>query len=326
MNKIVMGCEPENLAAEVLEQIRRLAPDMEVLVTEDRSQMEAVLDEIEIAARRFPHDLILRAPKLRWVQQWGAGADWLLRYPQVVQSDVIVTNASGVHPIQITEHIFALLLALARQLHLAVRAQIDHEWRRPSREADFLDQSFFELANKTMLLIGVGAIGERTAQVAAAWGMRVLGVRRHPQDPGPHLEAVYGPDRLPSLLPEADFVVLTVPLTQETRHMIGESELRAMKSTAVIVNIGRGSTIDEGALVRALQEKWIAGAGLDVFETEPLPADSPLWDLDNVIVTAHYAGLTPHYEERALNIFMENLRRYRAGEPLANVVDKELGY
>ena len=135
-----------------------------------------------------------------------------------------------------------------------------------------------------------------------------------------------GPERLAEALPEADFVVLTVPLTPDTRHMIGERELRLMKPTALIVNIGRGGTIDEAALIRALAEGWIAGAGLDVFEKEPLPTDSPLWGMENVIITAHYAGATPHYNERALAIFLDNLRRYKAGEPLRNVVDKTLGY
>jgi phosphoglycerate dehydrogenase-like enzyme len=135
-----------------------------------------------------------------------------------------------------------------------------------------------------------------------------------------------GPEQLLDLLPEADFVVLTVPLTHETGGMIGERELRAMKPTAYIVNIGRGGTIQESALVRALQEGWIAGAGLDVFEVEPLPADSPLWSMENVIITPHYAGATPAYNERALEILLDNLRRYRAGEPLRNVVDKMAGY
>ena len=135
-----------------------------------------------------------------------------------------------------------------------------------------------------------------------------------------------GPERLAEALPEADFIVLTVPLTPDTRHMIGERELRLMKPTALIVNIGRGGTIDEAALIRALAEGWIAGAGLDVFEKEPLPPDSPLWRMENVIITAHYAGATPHYSERALAIFLDNLRRYKTGEPLRNVVDKTLGY
>ena len=137
---------------------------------------------------------------------------------------------------------------------------------------------------------------------------------------------MFSSDQVLKLLPEADFVVLTVPMTRETQGLIGEHELRAMKPTAFIINIGRGGTIQEQVLVRALQEGWIAGAGLDVFETEPLPADSPLWDMENVIITSHYSGLTPRYHERAMNIFLDNLRRYQASEPLRNVVDKKLGY
>jgi phosphoglycerate dehydrogenase-like enzyme len=172
----------------------------------------------------------------------------------------------------------------------------------------------------------VGAIGGRTAEVAAALGMRVWGVRRDPSLGAPGVEAMYSPEQLPDVLPEADFVVITAPLTHETRDLIGERELRAMKPTAYIVNIGRGGTIHEDVLIRALQEGWIAGAGLDVFAAEPLPVDSPLWEMENVIITGHYAGMTPCYDERALDIFLDNLQRYRAGQPLKNVVDKKLGY
>ena len=326
MSVILFGWKPGMLSESQVAQIKQLAPDMDLLVTEDRAQIEASLDEIEIAARRFPHDLIHKAPKLRWLQQWGAGADWLLRHTDVAELDVIVTNASGVHPIQITEHILAFLLAFSRQLHYAIRAQGRREWRRPSRDDFFTDHPFFELASKTMVLIGVGAIGTRTAEIANAMGMRVLGVRRNPENRVPGIDAMYSPAQLLNVLPEADFVVITVPLTPETQGMIGEAELRAMKPTAYIVNIGRGGTIQEEKLVQALQEEWIAGAGLDVFETEPLPEDSPLWDMENVILTAHYAGLTPHYEERAMAIFVENLERYMNGQPLRNVVDKKLAY
>jgi phosphoglycerate dehydrogenase-like enzyme len=172
----------------------------------------------------------------------------------------------------------------------------------------------------------VGAIGEETAKIAAALNMRVIGVRRDPSVGAEGVERMVGNDQLLEVLPEADFVVLTVPLTQETAGMIGERELRAMKQSAYIINIGRGKTIDQDALIRALQEGQIAGAGLDVTDPEPLPEDSPLWDLENVIITAHYSGLTPHYNERAMEIFMDNLRRYQAGEELRNVVNKNLGY
>ena len=321
MKTILLNFEPNTLPETQLAQVQALAPDMRVLVTHDRDEIESVLDEIEITAGGFPRDLLPGALNLRWLQQWGAGADWLLRYPEAADLEFVLTNASGVHPIPISEHILAFLLAFGRGFHRALRAQARHEWFSYDRQ-----NGLFELVGKTMLLVGVGAIGERTAQVAAALGMRVLGVRRDPARDVPGVEAMVGSDRLLDLLPEADFVVLTVPLTRETQGMIGERELRAMKPTAYFINIGRGGTVQERALIRALQEGWIAGAGLDVFETEPLPGDSPLWKMENVIVTAHYAGSTPHYHERAMAIFLDNLRRYQAGKPLRNVVDKRLGY
>ncbi|CAN5660125.1 D-2-hydroxyacid dehydrogenase [soil metagenome] len=320
MKTILLGFEPNTLSASDLAQIQALAPDYHLLVTTDKQTIEQALDEIEIAFKEFPQSLITKAPQLRWLQLWSAGADWLLRYPEITKLDLTVTNSSGVHAIPISEHILSYLFAFARSLPSAIRSQTQHAWQR----SDW--KHIFELAGKTMVLIGVGAIGERTALIANALDMRVLGVRRDSSATTPGVEAMFGTDQLLEVLPQADFVVLTVPMTPETKNLIGETELRAMKSTAYIVNIGRGGTIDEAALIRALQEKWIAGAGLDVFATEPLPADSPLWEMENVIVTSHYAGNTPKYDERAIAIFMDNLRLYMAGEPLRNVVDKTLGY
>jgi phosphoglycerate dehydrogenase-like enzyme len=293
---------------------------MQVRMTRDLDEIESLLPDVEIAVGGVPHHLVSRATSLRWLQQWGAGADWLLRTPEAVQHDFVLTSASGVHAIPISEQIIGYLLAFARGLHRSICAQVKHEWHRETK------QSLFELANKTMLLVGVGAIGARTAEIAVALGMRVLGVRRDPQNELPSIEAMYGPNHLLEVLPLADCVVLTVPLTQETNGLIGEPELRAMKPTAYIVNIGRGATIDQDALIQALQEGWIAGAGLDVFTPEPLPQDSPLWDMENVIITGHYAGMTPEYDKRALEILLENLSRYRTGQKLINIVDKTLGY
>jgi phosphoglycerate dehydrogenase-like enzyme len=320
MTVLLIREDPAALSAADRAAIAALASDMQLVITDDAAEVEAALPEVEIATGHVPPVLLARMPKLRWYQQWGAGADWLLRHPEIAGRDFILTNASGVHAIQISEHILALLLAFARRLPQAIRAQARGEWERQERE------SLFELAGKTMVLIGVGAIGGRTARLAAALEMRVIGVRRNPGEPAPGVARMVGPDRLLEVLPLADFVVLTIPLTPETRHMIGERELRAMKPNATIFNIGRGGTIDEAALIKALAEGWIAGAGLDVFEKEPLPADSPLWQMDNVIVTAHYSGATPYYNERALAIFLDNLRRFVAGAPLQNVVDKSLGY
>jgi len=318
---LLIGLDPDTVSEAQLEEVRALASDMQVLVTDDRDDIEAALDDIEIAAGSMPRELLPKAQSLRWYQQWGAGANWLLHQPDVPEDEFILTNVSGVHAIPISEHIFALMLAFARRLHDAVRAQGDGKWTRHDELGPIS-----ELAGKTMVLIGTGAIGGRTARLARGLEMRVLGVRRHPAVEAPCVEAMYGPDQLLDILPEADYLVLAMPLTFETEHMIGEAELRAMKPTAHLINIGRGGTVEEDALVRALQEGWIAGAGLDVFETEPLPEDSPLWGMDNAILTYHYAGSNPYYNERAMAIFIDNLCRYRAGEPMRNVVDKRLGY
>ncbi|MGC9399891.1 MAG: D-2-hydroxyacid dehydrogenase [Anaerolineae bacterium] len=320
MNTILLAVESDWLTERQRATLETLAPEADLVVTRDRAEMEAVLDEIEIAAGLVPPEIIVGAPNLRWFQQFGAGADWLLRHPEAVEQPFVLTNASGIHSIPIGEHIFALLLTFARRLHEAWAAQQRGEWAAPRGE------TLFELAGKTMLLIGVGAIGERTAQLAQAFGMRVIGVRRDPTEAAAGVDVLHGPAQLDALLPEADVVVVTAPLTEETRHMIDAQALRRMKPTAYLINIGRGGMLDERALVRALREGEIAAAGLDVFETEPLPPDSPLWELDNVLITPHYAGSTPHYVERFMDIFLDNLRRFREGEPLRNLVDKELGY
>ncbi len=321
MKTILLGFTNDDLAQADLAEIAAIAPAYHLLVTTDRQQIEANLADIEIAVKSFPYERIPQATNLRWIQQWGAGVDWLLRHPEATMLDrLTVTNGSGIHPVPITEHILGLILAFGRGLHTQIRQQTQRKWQSPTWDR------LFELPGKTLLLIGVGAIGERTAEMATALGMRVLGVRRDPTVAAAGVAEMYGPGALPQLLPQADIVVLTVPLTHETRNLIGEAELRLMKSTVCIINIGRGGTIDEAALIEALQEERIAGAGLDVVAVEPLPQESPLWAMENVIITAHYAGATPIYDERAMPIFLENLRRYVAGEPLHNVVDKQLGY
>ncbi len=321
MKTILLGFEEDKVSPATLAQIQALAPGYDVLITTDRGTIEERLNDIEIVFRSFPMDLIAQAPNLRWLQQWGAGVDSLMGRPEIVALEQLtITTGSGIHAVPITEHIFGLLLAFGRGIHHAVRNQARNHWQSPTWD------QLFELPGKTMLLIGVGAIGERTAQIAHALGMRVLGVRRDPTVAAAGVEAMYPPDQLLDLLPQADFVVSTVPLTSATHQLIGERELRAMKSTAYLVNIGRGATVDEAALIRALQDGWIAGAGLDVCAVEPLPADSPLWAMENVIITAHYAGATPIYDARAMPIFLDNLKRYMTGQPLHNVVDKALGY
>ena len=320
MSITLIALDPNNVPESILERVRALCPESRILVTENREEFEPHLEDIEIAAGHFPITWIPRAPRLRWFQQWGAGTDWLMRHPEVGAKDFILTNASGVHAIPISEHILAFLLAFARRLPEAFQAQREHHWKRE------FEPPAFELAGKTMLLVGVGAIGRYTAQIASALGMRVLGVRSDPSKSVPHVERMFAPDQIEQALTEADFVVLTIPLTNETRGMFNGRLFNKMKSSAYLINIGRGGTVVEEDLVEALQNGRIAGAGLDVFATEPLPESSPLWDLPNVIITGHYSGATPYYDQRALEIFLDNLERFVNGKPLRNVVDKRRGY
>ncbi len=320
MATLLLNFGSDELNAEQIAQVQAEAPDMRVCVSRDPAEIRALANEIEIVAGHVSPKLLLGLPQLKWVQQWGAGVDWLLRHPELAQHNFTLTNASGVHAVPISEHIMATLLMFARGLHHAARAQAQRRWWRPER------QGVFELEGKTMLLIGIGAIGSRTAHLAQAHGMRVEAVRRDPSIVTPGVALTLGPQQLLERLPYADVVVLTMPLTEETRHMIDAEQLRAMRPTAYLINIGRGGTINQEALIQALREGEIAGAALDVFETEPLPESAPLWEMENVIITSHYAGNNPRYNERALGIFVDNLRRYRQGSTMRNLVDKSAGY
>ena len=277
-----------------------------------------------------------QAPRLRWVQLNSAGANHALKHP-LFAADVVFTTTSGLHAINIGEYVLASILAWTRKLPELVDLQRKCEW--PSDRWTRFTPS--ELRGATMGIIGYGSIGREVGRLAKAFGMRVLALKRRVEstrrqdayeingvgDPdGSVPDALYSPEQLREMLAHCDYVVLAVPLTRETQGMIGEEELRAMKRTAYLVNIARGEVCDEAALVQALQAGWIAGAGLDVFSKEPLPETSPLWTMPQVILTPHVSGFSPNYEQRAVDIFCENLRRYIAGRPLFNVVDKSTGY
>jgi D-2-hydroxyacid dehydrogenase (NADP+) len=229
----------------------------------------------------------------------------------------MLTSSSGLHATPIGEFVLCVMLMFAKGVHRVVRAQERHEWAR------YMPQ---ELYGKTVGVVGFGHIGGEVARLAKAFGCRVIAMRRSEPVADERVDAFVPVAELPRLLGESDFVVLSVPLTSETHHLIGEAELRAMKPSAVLINISRGGVVDETALVRALKEGWIAGAGLDVFEQEPLPPESELWDLENAIVSPHISGGTEIYNDRATGIFCENLRRYLAGEPLMNLADPARGY
>jgi phosphoglycerate dehydrogenase-like enzyme len=320
VSTILLALHQDALSADQLARIEAAAPDKTLMQSMDEDEIRQHLDDIEIAVGHFPLNLLPEASNLRWFQQWSAGAEWLLDHPEVQEMDFTLTNASGVHAIPISEHIFAFLLAFARDLRRSWQAQLEHQWDELS------NRDTFEVAGKTMLLIGVGEIGERTAHIADGLGMHVIGVRHDPSKEEAGVDEMRGQDDLLEVLPQADVVVSTVPLTEETRHMLGAAEFAAMKRGAYFINIGRGGTVDQEALIEALRSKQIAGAGMDVFQEEPLDQASPLWAMENVLITPHSSGVTPQYNERAFAIFIDNLERYMQGQALQKVVDKRSGY
>ena len=320
MTTILIGLEKEDISDANLGRIQQIMPEAQILVSKDPHEIEEVAEDVEIAAGWPPLEILPILPNLRWFQQWWAGNDWLMQHPKTAEKDFIITNASGVHATCISEQIFSYLLSFARALPAARRAQDKKEWKAAT------GKMVFELAHQTMVIVGLGDIGLRTARLALAFEMRVMGVDRNSLAFWPGVEKVVTPAHIGDVLPQADFVVVTLPHTRESEGIIGQAEFEQMKPGAYFVNIGRGKTVNETALIKALRSGKIAGAGLDVFETEPLPADSPLWEMENVIITAHYAGATPIYRDRIMAIFLENLRRFQAGERLHNMVDKRLGF
>lgn len=255
------------------------------------------------------------AGSLRWIQAASAGVDGLL-FPELVDSDVVLTNARGVFERPIAEHVMAVLLLFAKDLRGVLERQRRREWRPRDTET---------LEGKRLLVVGVGSIGRAVARTAKAFGMTVRGVGRTTR-PDALFGTVMGVDELHDALGWADVVVDVLPATPATHHLFDAEAFAAMNPGVRFVNVGRGSTVDEVALVEALRSGRIAAAALDVFETEPLPRESPLWELPNVVITPHVAGDVAGWREAVVEVFVENLERYLTGEPLKGVVDKRLGF
>ena len=256
------------------------------------------------------------AEELRWVQASSAGVDAVL-FPAFVDSDVRLTNARGIFDESIAECVIGLLMAFVVDLPGILDRQRKRRW-----EHRYTDR----LGGRSLLVLGAGSIGKAIGRKAAALGMRVRAVARTARSGDEVFGEVAGVERLPKLLGDADYVVNALPLTPRTRHLVGAREFAAMKPSARFVNVGRGATVDEPALVAALEEGAIAGAALDVFEEEPLPESSPLWGMSNVIVLPHMSGDYEGYETELVELFLDNFDRFEKGEPLRNLVDKRLGY
>jgi phosphoglycerate dehydrogenase-like enzyme len=316
---------------ETLRQISLVSPEINVkdassLVaaelhgdTSEKEKLDALLAETEIIYGLIPpQDLLARAPRLKWIQMMSAGVD-RLRNTEIWRSDITIAGVSGIHATPIGEFILELMLMFAKRAPHCFQLKQRREWRR------FMPTV---LRGKTAGIVGLGNIGQEAARLCQAFGMKVIATRRSIKKAGRarYVDRLFPAGELPTLLAESDYVIISVPLTQETRHLISEKELEKMKPTAYIINIARGGIIDEDALVRALEKKQIAGAGLDVTAAEPLPAESRLWDLDNVILSPHVAGVMEDYIVHATELFCENLRRYLAGRKLRNVIDRNKGY
>jgi phosphoglycerate dehydrogenase-like enzyme len=318
MQKLVIT---HNLAQNLVEQIKQVVPDWELIVGKDKDVWQNHIKDAEVIAgwKRGLEELCLSPEsKLKWVQTWSAGVD-SLPLEKLQARNITLTSANGVHAYPISETIFALMLALTRKIHTYVKNQQAKTWDHANMK--------LEIHEKTIGIIGVGAIGKETAKIAKAFGMKVLGVR-HSGKPADHVDEMYTTDQLHIVLSQCDYVVVTLPHTKETHHLFGAEQFKQMKPSAFFINIGRGEIVVEDELIQALQDGTIAGAGLDVFETEPLQDDSPLWEMDNVIITPHTSGSTEHYDRRVVeNILIPNLKNYLAGAtPSINLVDYSKGY
>jgi phosphoglycerate dehydrogenase-like enzyme len=312
-----------NTAAELIEDIlRKTGENLEVLVTQDKTEVAKVPERIEIAFGDIPFELIPKMPNFKWLQLWSAGADILQAMPELKTLPFRLTTTSGIHGQQIAEHTFALILTWARKMERVFRNQGGHVWTRPKMD------EMSTLKGKAMLILGYGVIGEKVAQAAQAFGMKVTGLRRRAAEVSADRlgVTVIPAAQLYEALGQADYVVNILPHTADTEHSFGKKEIDALKPQAVYVNVGRGKTTCETPLVEALKTGRLAAALLDVTETEPLPGDSPLWDLENVLLTPHYAGFHEDYNALAMEIALENLGHYLRGEPLRNLVDKSTGY
>lgn len=309
--------------ASQMETLRPRVPDWRIQVVgsdEEAAQRFPGADALVCWGTQRPVRFLQEAGRLRWVQSLSAGVEALVEELQRVRAmgrTVTLTNARGAHGEPIAEHVLGMILAFTRRLLAAEQAQASREW---------VQLSPVDLAGQTVGIVGFGSIGQTIAAKLRPLGVRILATRGARPQPHPLAERVLGPDGLDVLLRESDIVVVAAPAVPSTEALLGAAQFARMKPGALLVNIARGSLVDEVALVAALESGHLGGAALDVFATEPLPAESPLWGAPRLLITPHYAGISPRTMERVLDIVAENLRRFASGQSLLNEVDLERGY
>lgn len=297
-------------------------PQMSVVVAEDTQAAEQAIADADAAFGTLPPAILAKATRLRWLQAPHAAPPAGYYSPELIAHPVVVTNFREIYNDHIAAHIMAYVLAFARGLHRYFPQQLRREWR----QAVPRNSGVLHLPEITMLIVGVGGIGAETARLASSFGMQVIATDSRRRSAPAGVAELHPAQALDTLLPRADFVVLTVPHTPATEGFMHRERFQRMKRSAYFINIGRGKTTRLADLAAALQAGEIAGAGLDVFETEPLPAEHPLWTMPGVIITPHTAGYGPYLDERRYRIILENCRRFLAGEPLRNVVDKSMWF
>lgn len=307
-------------------------PAVVVNAADEATAVNEVADADAFLGKITP-PVLAAAQRLRWVQSFTASLEHYL-FPALVEHPCVLTNMRGLFSDVIADQVMGYVVCFARNLHTYIRNQLKHKWEPVGGEAarvsfaagpgviNPIDLAHKHLADQTLGVVGLGAIGAEVARRAKAFGLRVAAIDPRRTDRPPEVDWVGPPDRLPDLLAESDYVVIAAPHTPATERLFGRAVLRQMRPTAYLVNVGRGAIVDLAALTDALRAGELAGAALDVFEAEPLPADHPLWDLPNVILTPHVAGYSPRIAGRHLGVLVENVRRFAAGQPLLNVVDK----
>lgn len=301
-----------------LDRIKETAPDIDIAVVTRQEEVIRHLPDADIIAG-FPSLIppLEGAKNIKWVHSFSAGVDRALT-PEIKNSPILVSNSSGIHRTPIAEHVIGFMLIFTRGFYRTFKNQVGHSWAKA--------ETLGEIRDKTVLVVGMGEIGGEVARLAHAFGARVIATVRTKQEKPEYVDVLDLGDTLDDLLPEADFVAICLPYTGDTHHLFEKNKFERMKRSAVIINIGRGGIINEADLIEALKNGVIGGAALDVTEKEPLPADSPLWDMENVVITPHHSGLSEKYMDRAIDLFCRNLAAFVRGETLLTLVDKERGY
>jgi phosphoglycerate dehydrogenase-like enzyme len=312
---------PHLLTDAYLRDLRASFPGVAFETAHSPDEQRRAIADAEVFCGPLSPELLAAARVLRWVHYPGTGVDWLLQIPELVDREIILTNARGPHAEPMADHLFAMLLSLTHRMRQLARDQEARRWE----DRKYHDR-MVQLTGKTMGILGLGGIGQAVARRAHGFGMKVVGVDVRAMAPPVGVDEVGGVDRLDDLLATSDVLVVAAPLTRETHNLLDRRRIEMIKPGAYAFVISRGGIVDEVALVDALRSGRLAGAGLDVFATEPLPADSPWWDLENVVLSPHVSAYSPEMLEGRRAIFKENVRRYLAGEPMLFVVDKQTGY